>query len=158
RQVTQTKIVIARSVLASGARTAAASLTVVSGIAVCGMVVSSNVTRPRLGASAPVRVLGGGCPLLPPTQAAECRVGQPARNATGAAAPRPPHARIDGGSPGSRVPARPRLPGFSQWLCGTGSPPTVAGAASALKTSLPTLPRPLPSLPRLRGREGRGRG
>src|SRR5215471_1608832 len=39
---------------------------------------------------------------------------------TGAEAPRPAHARIDGRSPGSRVGARHRLPGFSpvaQW-CG----------------------------------------
>jgi hypothetical protein len=48
-------------------------------------------------------------------------------------APRHParlHDRIDGRSPGSRVTARHRLPGMSQWLCGSGSPLTVAGAAA----------------------------
>src|ERR1700674_4144702 len=45
-------------------------------------------------------------------------------------APRPAHDRIDGRSPGSRVVARHRLPGISQWLCGSGSPLTVAGAAA----------------------------
>src|SRR5450432_4258122 len=48
-------------------------------------------------------------------------------------APRHParlHDRIDGRSPGSRVTARHRLPGVSQWLCGSGSPLTVAGAAA----------------------------
>jgi hypothetical protein len=31
------------------------------------------------------------------------------------------------------------FPGFPQWLCGTGSPLTVAGAAAELKTPLPPL-------------------
>ena len=41
-------------------------------------------------------------------------------------------------SPGSRVAARHRLPGWSQWQCGTGSPLTVAGAAAALELSFRT--------------------
>jgi adenosylcobinamide kinase / adenosylcobinamide-phosphate guanylyltransferase len=41
--------------------------------------------------------------------------------------------RIDGRSPGSRLDARCRLPGITQWLRGKGSPPTVAGAAAALE-------------------------
>src|ERR1700675_3014796 len=51
-------------------------------------------------------------------------------NRPSAEAPRPAHDRIDGRSPGSRVTARHRLPGMSQWLCGSGSPLTVAGAAA----------------------------
>src|SRR5215470_10017801 len=56
-------------------------------------------------------------------------------------APRPARDRVDGRSPGSRVLARHRLPGWSQWLCGTGSPLTVAGAAVASERSfLTTFP------------------
>src|SRR3984893_12776503 len=51
-------------------------------------------------------------------------------NRPSAEAPRPAHDRIDGRSPGSPVTARHRLPGLSQWLCGSGSPLTVAGAAA----------------------------
>src|SRR5260370_15458168 len=51
-------------------------------------------------------------------------------NRPSAEAPRPAHDRIDGRSPGSRVTARHRLPGLPQWLCGSGSPLTVAGAAA----------------------------
>ena len=57
---------------------------------------------------------------------------------TSAEAPRPARDRIDGRSPGSRVAARHRLPGLSQWQCGTGSPLTVAGAAAELERSLRT--------------------
>src|ERR1700686_1545625 len=56
-------------------------------------------------------------------------------NRPSAEAPRPAHDRIDGRSPGSRVTARHRLPGISQWLCGSGSPLTVAGAAAEFGTS-----------------------
>jgi hypothetical protein len=70
---------------------------------------------------------------------------------TGAEAPRPARDRIDGRSPGSRVVARHRLPGWSQWLCGTGSPPTVAGAAVELEPEVPhhipcSLSRERPSM------------
>src|SRR5258708_14433705 len=54
----------------------------------------------------------------------------PDANRPGAEAPRPAHDRIDGRSPGSRVTARHRLPGISQWLCGSGSPLSLAGAAA----------------------------
>src|SRR5262249_33796811 len=69
-------------------------------------------------------------------------------NTTGAEAPRPARARIDGRSPGSRVVARHRLPGISQWLCGIGSPLTVAGGAAALEAGLdpPSAPHSLLSL------------
>src|SRR6516164_10192249 len=60
------------------------------------------------------------------------------KQSTGAEAPRPARDRIDGRSPGSRVVARHRLPGFSQWLCGTGSPLTVAGAAVDLEPQFRT--------------------
>jgi hypothetical protein len=70
---------------------------------------------------------------------------------TGAEAPRPARDRIDGRSPGSRVAARHRLPGWSQWLCGTGSPLTVAGAAVELEPEVPhhipcSLSRERPSM------------
>jgi hypothetical protein len=56
----------------------------------------------------------------------------------GAEAPRPARDRINGRSPGSRVVARHRLPGLTQWLCGSGSPLTVAGAAVALEPAFRT--------------------
>src|SRR5215470_10111410 len=59
------------------------------------------------------------------------------RKPSGAEAPRPARERIDGRSPGLRVAARHRLPGLSQWPCGTGSPLTVAGAAADLEAFLP---------------------
>src|ERR1700704_3695263 len=62
----------------------------------------------------------------------------PDAKSTGTEAPRPAHDRINGRSPGSRVAARHRLPGLSQWLCGTGSPLTVAGAAAELEPWLLT--------------------
>src|SRR5262249_11669858 len=43
----------------------------------------------------------------------------------------------DGRSPGSRVFARHRLPGFDPVACGTGSPLTVAGAAAELGANVP---------------------
>src|SRR4051794_28416723 len=55
------------------------------------------------------------------------------RQPTGAEAPRPARDRINGRSPGSRVAARHRLPGYFQWLSGADSPLTVAGAAVALE-------------------------
>src|SRR5262252_5097817 len=112
-------MVIALAAPASRARTAAVSLAVASGI-----VAPSNVTRPLLeGAWAP----GSGAwaasapPYPPPAGESQSRppllagrVGKGRRmNATGAEAPRPAHARIDGRSPGSRVTARHRLPGLS---------------------------------------------
>jgi len=62
----------------------------------------------------------------------------PHDKSTGAEAPRPARDRIDGRSPGSRVAARHRLPGYPQWLCGTGSPLTVAGAAVDLEREFRT--------------------
>ena len=63
----------------------------------------------------------------------------PHTNSTGAEAPRPARDRIDGRSPGSRVAACARLPGsLTQWLRGTGSPLTVAGAAAELEPSFHT--------------------
>src|SRR5258707_8508904 len=136
RQVTQTKIVIALAVLAWGARTAAVSLAVVSGTVMSGLALSAKVTRPLLGAFAPGSgAWAASAPYLPPR--GQRRAGdKPHATRPAPRAPRPAHARIDGRSPGSRVAARHRLPGFSQWLCGTGSPLTVAGAAAALKTGL----------------------
>src|SRR5712691_10083871 len=83
------------------------------------LVCSTTVTRaaPR-GAKAPSRV--------------------PLDESTGAEAPRPARDRINGRSPGSRVAARHRLPGWSQWPCGTGSPLTVAGAAAELEPAFLT--------------------
>src|SRR5258707_14195094 len=102
---------------------------------------SANVTRPLPRA----RALNLGAwtaapPPYPPPQAGEGREGASRIDATGAEAPRPAHARIDGRSPGSRVIARHRLPGFPQWLSGVGRPHTVAGAAAALEA--PSLPSP----------------
>ena len=65
-------------------------------------------------------------------------------NTTDAEAPRPARARIDGRSPGSRVFAPHRLPGFPQWLCGEGSPHTVAGAAAALEPDSIRIPYRIP--------------
>src|SRR3984893_955168 len=104
--------------------------------------VSANVTRPLPRA----RALNLGAW----TAANRNPIRNSRIDATGAEAPRPAHARIDGRSPGSRVIARHRLPGFPQWLSGVGSPHTVAGAAAALEA-------PLPTLPRFRGGGGGGR-
>ncbi len=58
-------------------------------------------------------------------------------------APRHPARRatsIDGRSPGSRVSAFAAFPGNSQWLCGSSSPLTVAGAAADLGQSRTAFP------------------
>src|SRR5215468_6609339 len=64
-------------------------------------------------------------------------LGAATMKSTGTEAPRPACDRTDGRSPGSRVQARHRLPGSSQWHCGKGSPLTVAGAAADLEPLVP---------------------
>ena len=70
-------------------------------------------------------------------------------NATGAEAPRPAHARIDGRSPGSRVTARHRLPGFCPVALWYGLAAYSCGGSCGIE-------HPLPTLSRKRGRVGRG--
>jgi hypothetical protein len=107
RQVTQTKIVIALAV--TGATTAAASPGVRSRTVVCEVAVSAKVTRPHLEGVGP----GWGAWRRLPLDLPACPKGHGRRmNAITTEAPRPAHARIDGRSPGSRVTARHRLPGF----------------------------------------------
>ena len=71
----------------------------------------------------------------------------PDQSASEPTAPRHPARRatsIDGRSPGSRVSAFAAFPGVSQWLFGSGSPLTVAGAAADFgRSALTAFPVPL---------------
>src|SRR5262252_3087891 len=74
------------------------------------------------------------------------RIGGGRMNTTDAEAPRPARARIDGRSPGSRVFAPHRLPGFPQWLCGEarriqlrGQPRHWSRIQSGFRTAFPVI-------------------